>query len=279
MKKIGILYICTGPYIVFWDEFFKTFEEKFLLNTEKHYFIFTDNPDGIIVKNDRVHVNYLQNQPWPLITLLRFQTFLSIRDELEDMDYLMFMNSNASCDEIIDESEVLPREEAGEKLSFATHPGYENAKMYKAPLDRNPKSLAYVPYNCGEKYVIGALYLGEKDAFLKMSETLRDRVNEDLKKGVIARWHDESHVNRYIIGKNVRILSPSYVYPWRMEVTYPKKMSAVSKIDKFDIDTFKGVYKEPKKRDLKFIMTKLVKKDLIGYIVDSMLNKKVTVIE
>lgn len=41
--KIGILYICTGKYEKFFDEFFSSFEEKFLTNHEKYYFVFTDS--------------------------------------------------------------------------------------------------------------------------------------------------------------------------------------------------------------------------------------------
>ena len=37
MKSIGILYICTGPYYLFWEDFFKSFEAKFLTDYEKKY--------------------------------------------------------------------------------------------------------------------------------------------------------------------------------------------------------------------------------------------------
>ena len=35
MTKIGMLYICTGKYTVFWPEFYRSFEEKFLPGCEK----------------------------------------------------------------------------------------------------------------------------------------------------------------------------------------------------------------------------------------------------
>lgn len=44
MTKVGMLYICTGKYTVFWPEFYRTFNEKFLPNCEKEYFVFTDAP-------------------------------------------------------------------------------------------------------------------------------------------------------------------------------------------------------------------------------------------
>lgn len=44
MTKVGMLYICTGKYTVFWPEFYRTFNDKFLPNCEKEYFVFTDAP-------------------------------------------------------------------------------------------------------------------------------------------------------------------------------------------------------------------------------------------
>ena len=41
-KSIGILYICTGPYVLFWEDFYKSFQKRFLIDFEKHYFVFTD---------------------------------------------------------------------------------------------------------------------------------------------------------------------------------------------------------------------------------------------
>ena len=41
METVGILYICTGAYDVFWDDFYNTCEEHFV-GVEKKYFVFTD---------------------------------------------------------------------------------------------------------------------------------------------------------------------------------------------------------------------------------------------
>lgn len=279
MKKIGILYICTGAYSVFWKDFFDTFEQNFLPNIEKHYFVFTD-AEEIYMEDEceRVKRYYLETQPWPLVTLLRFHTFLSIEDELKEMDYLMFSNSNMICENKVLVEEFLPREEKGETLSFTEHPGYKDSKMKNVPFDRNPNCTAYIPYNCGEHYVIGAMFAGESKAFLTMSRTLRDRINEDLKKNVIAKWHDESQINRYIVGRTIRLLSPSYCYPWGMKVEYQRKISAVSKQDKFDVNTFKGVYQESRKNPVKSAITRVINKRNVLYIWDCICHKSLDVI-
>ena len=278
MKKIGILYICTGNYNVFWKDFYESFEKNFINDYELHYFVFTDAEEIYDESNERVHKNKLETLPWPLVTLFRFRTFLSIEDELKKMDYLMFSNSNMICGENITAEEFLPRIEKGENLFVTIHPGYQHTKLKHVPYDRNKNSSAYIPYNKGKYYVIGAMNGGTSKSFLEMSHILNDAIEEDLKKNVIARWHDESHLNRYIIDRNdVRVLAPDYCYPDGMNVTYSKKIYAVNKMAKFDVQSFKGVYQINKKEKLKkrySIICGLIKDDIF-FIKDKMFKTNI----
>lgn len=240
-NSIGILYICTGPYILFWKDFYESFEKKFLPEFQKKYYVFTDADDIYAQENELVKVIKIEPQPWPLITLFRFSTFLKVENDIKDCDYLMFSNANMICDEIITPEEFLPRE--NEILSVTSHPGYFGKNKINFPYERSKKSNAYIPWNCGKNYVIGAMFCGRSDAFIKMSKTLKHNIEEDLKKNVIAKWHDESQLNRYIVNKpGVRVLEPMYCYPYGMDVSYPRKISAVSKEAKFDVKSFKGQY-------------------------------------
>lgn len=278
-KSIGILYICTGPYVLFWKDFYESFEKKFLEDYEKRYFVFTDAKE--IYAEDKLCVTKIpiEAQPWPLITLFRFDTFLKIEDELKKCDYLMFSNANMICDEIINSEEFLPRVEMQETLSVTLHPGYYGKSRICFPYERSKRSTAYVPWNCGENYVIGAMFCGTSLAFLEMSRILKRNIEEDLKKNIIAKWHDESQLNRYIINKScVRILSPEYCYPYGMKVDYPKKISAVSKQAKFDVKTFKGQYvqKSNKLRQLLGnIKRKAMIKERIFYAYDFLRNARI----
>jgi histo-blood group ABO system transferase len=80
--------------------------------------------------------------------------------------------------------------------------------------DRNPKSLAYVaPGEEGEYYYAGGFNGGSTKEFLKMSEVIADRVTKDLENDVIALWHDESQMNRYLIDNPPALsLTPSYCF-------------------------------------------------------------------
>ena len=55
-----------------------------------------------------------------------------------------------------------------------------------------------------------------------------------------------------------------YCYPYGMEVSYPKKIYAVSKQAKFDVKSFKGQYAKRKssvRKSLDVLKRKLLKKD------------------
>lgn len=277
--RIGILYICTGPYYLFWEDFYNTFEKNFLPNIQKNYFVFTDAEKIYCENNKNIQVYRIINQPWPLITLLRFNTFLTIEEELKKYDYLMFSNANIVCNKVISEKEFLPRESKCEDIFVTSHPGYYKKSPINFPYERNPKSLAYIPWNCGKDYVIGAMFGGTSRAFIQMSKTLKYNIEEDLKKNIIAKWHDESHLNRYIIkNNNVRILSPQYCYPYGINVAYEKRISAVSKQDKFDVKKFKGQYKcennISKKIVIKIKKTLCLKEKCL-FLKDSILHKTI----
>jgi hypothetical protein len=56
-----------------------------------------------------------------------------------------------------------------------------------------------------------------------MAETLMQNIELDLQSDFIANFHDESHLNAFIVDKKIKILTPEFCY----EPSYPqlKKIS------------------------------------------------------
>ena len=90
MTTIGMLYICTGKYTVFWPDFYRSFAEKFLPGCRKEIFVFTDAPSIAFEGEAGVHRIYQQAYDWPYSTLKRFSIFLQAEDSLKACDYLFF---------------------------------------------------------------------------------------------------------------------------------------------------------------------------------------------
>lgn len=212
MESIAILYICTGKYSVLWKEFYESTEMYFCKDYSKEYYVFTDALTiEYACNNERVHLLYQKPLPWPYPTLLRFSMFQSISEKLRKHDYVFFFNANAKILKTISAEMILPRRNHHEKLVVAKHPTY-NWSCFDNPFDRNPRCKAYVPYGLGKLYIQACLLGGTEKNFMRMTRKLAKQIDNDLKHGVIALWHDESYVNRYILFRHdYRLLGREFV--------------------------------------------------------------------
>lgn len=202
--KIAILYICTGKYSVFFDGFYHSCEKYLLVGNEKHYYVWTNN-DKVAESLDNVTVIHKECAGFPLDSLFRFEMFMQIAEDLKRYDYVYFMNSNAMFLKAVGE-EILP-DESG--LAMGIWRGVrERQHPMLYPYERNKKSLAYVaPYKPPYTYFMGGLNGGTSDKYLKMISTLSKNIRDDYNRGIIAKYHDESHINAYMRKHSCKILS------------------------------------------------------------------------
>lgn len=213
MIKIGILYICTGHYSIFWKEFYESMERYFIGDAEKHYFVFTDSAEIAYEKvSPNIHRIIQADLGWPDNTLLRFHIFLEHEKELINMDYLFFFNANLLVLRPIRASDFLPTET---ESSVATlHPGFYAKDRSLYPYENNKNSTAYIPRQIGTHYFAGGLNGGRTPDFIATMKIMRENIDSDNARGVVALWHDESHWNKFLSERNnIKVLSPAYLYP------------------------------------------------------------------
>ncbi|MCF0209447.1 MAG: hypothetical protein HUK07_08330, partial [Bacteroidaceae bacterium] len=135
---VGIFYICTGKYSIFWETFYKSAEKYLLPDCTREYFVFTD--DEKILPTEHIHVYYERAKGFPLDSLLRFELFLRVEDDTKNCDYLYFFNSNMQFIRTITVEMFLPTEaECG--LAALRHPGYYNKGAFWLPYERRKKSM------------------------------------------------------------------------------------------------------------------------------------------
>lgn len=192
-KTIGVFYICTGRYHIFWEEFYRSAESFFCPDNPKQYFVFTDAQMPSMPSN--VRVIHQQRLGWPDDTLKRFHIFKKAYPFLDNIDYLFFFNANMSFRNKVRPAEILPTEAEG--LVAVIHPYYYEGPG-NAPFETNPASTASIKSGQAKHYLQGCLNGGTKSAYVQMVDTLQQCVDKDEANGLMAVWHDESHLNRYL---------------------------------------------------------------------------------
>lgn len=195
--RIAVVYICTGKYEKFWDRFYSSCEKNFYPNIKKDYFVFTESQRIIRYESENVNVYYQVKSGWPYDTLLRFQWFMCIQDVLKEYDYCYYFNANSELIGTVT-SELIPLPDDKEPLIFWCHTlHYDDNYGETFHPERNSESTAYVPEGEMCRCYGGGFFGGTSEAFILMCKELRDNISLDMKKGIIAVWHDQSHIIKY----------------------------------------------------------------------------------
>jgi len=210
--RIAVLYICTGPYRIFWDEFYKSSNNYFLKKHEKHYFIFTD--DVNFPKSFDITIIQKQCQGFPNDSLFRFQMFLEIKDQLLNYDYTYFFNSNMQFVDFVNE-EIFPNLTNENGLVGVLHPGHYNKNYLFFPYERNVRSKAFIPFKTNHiyRYFMGGVNGGKTLNYIDLIARCAINIEDDYKKGIIAVYHDESHLNSFFFKNSCKILESNYGWP------------------------------------------------------------------
>ena len=220
--KIAILYICTGRYAQFFDGFYESAEKFLLSGMEKRYFVFTDQEQLTTAENVELLIRPCRG--FPEDSLFRFDRFLEIKDKLKDYDYTFFFNANMRFVAPVGE-ELLE-----ERLTAVLHPGYYDKPAWRYPYERNKQSKAYIPAHEGNyNYYMGSLNGGRTADYLALAETCSRHIHEDWDKGIVACYHDESHLNHYLREHNCKPLSPAYAYIEGKDLPFEPKILLIDK--------------------------------------------------
>lgn len=165
---------------------------------------------------------------WPAATLYRYHILLDHERFIRDFDHVFLVDADMLFVAPVG-AEVLGRTVA------TLHPGYVGVPAARLPFERRRESHACV--RGGTQYYCGGFVGGEWEAFRQLAIVVRGQIELDDYKGVVAEWHDESHLNAAL---NLRppdvVLSPSYCYPdddtWYRAIwtePYERKLVALDK--------------------------------------------------
>jgi len=218
--KICILTIATNKYIQFVERLLDNIEENFLNGHEIQCLLFTDHE---VETSENVKVSQIGHKPWPEPALKKYNYINSESEYLKDFDYLYLFDADVGIVDTVGEEVI-------QDLVGVLHPYkfFENKTVY--PYEKRKQSTAYVSDEDHNKYYAAAFVGGKSKNFLQMAKIISERVEEDERNGIIAKWHDESHLNKYFNENPPTDLSPSYMFPGDLKnpSEYPFKPKIVA---------------------------------------------------
>lgn len=220
--RIGLLIMATGRYVHLANKLIESAQKYFCKHNDVTYFVFTD---GELIKAPNIVKIPQEQLGWPYDTMMRFHTYYKSKDRLAHMDYLF------SCD-----ADMLFVDDVGDEILGDLVAVRHSQLMFKRGIyDTNPLSTACVNRHEGKYYFVGAFYGGKREQFFKLLCMICENITTDLARGVIARVHDESHLNRYFIDNEPTvILSPSYCHFEAWCSPYTKKLIAFDRPEHYD---------------------------------------------
>lgn len=154
---------------------------------------------------------------FPQSTLQRYRMFYEQAGLLTNFDQVFYTDIDMKFVWPVDYSDV-----CSDGITATLHPGFVVQRRDQfgdivgtcGTPEYRKISTAAVPYGVTDQYFCGGFNGGDAKTFLRMADTLRQNIDKDTENNIIAKWHDESHLNKYLYeNPPAKVLTPSFCYP------------------------------------------------------------------
>lgn len=220
-QSVAVCHVATGRYKQFVSGIQRDCAERFLKPHALSFFLFTDAPEEFPdeVHGCPIHKYLVKRQGFPGDTLYRYHYMLKAEAELKKHDFMYYTDVDYWVLESPNLQLMMPANRglvATEHINVFDETKHTAAGHVGTP-DNNPRSKAFIaPNEAMNGYYAGGVQGGGTEKFLAACRVMRDRIDDDDARGVMALWHDESHWNRYLLDSPPEtVLSQSYIFPER----------------------------------------------------------------
>ncbi len=202
--KVGLMLIATGKYHRFIQSIVSSADNFFLKDCDVTYYLFSDAHQKVHSSRNAVQIS-IPHKTFPYASMDRFKHFTNNADKLGNEDYLYYVDVDCLF------VDTVSKEILGD-LVGTEHCGYINLQ---GPLETNPASNFYIEKNTSETiYYGGGFSGGRRTSYLELARWCYEKIEDDLSKGIMPVWHDETAINKYFYDHKPNIvLTPSYHYP------------------------------------------------------------------
>lgn len=235
-SSIALTVFAVGRYLdAYLETFLKSSERHFMSGLPVSYYVFTDTPEK--VPNIKIGpqrslkvIKVKKHSRWQDISMMRMK---SISDVIESD--IRHHSTHVFCFDVDQEfTGRFGSEALGESVALLHAYFYHLPKNWHG-YDHNPKSKAFM--ESGDFYYHAAIFGGTWKSIKALTEFCYKNIMEDKQNNVEARWHDESHLNKYLwLHKPTRILSPEYCWDtnigYRMDIRVHRLLWAPKHYDR-----------------------------------------------
>ncbi|XP_069438173.1 histo-blood group ABO system transferase isoform X2 [Ovis canadensis] len=214
---IGLTVFAIKKYVVFLRLFLETAEKYFMVGHKVTYYVFTDRPADvpqIALRAGRqvvvLHVGSYRR--WQDISMHRMEMISNFSRQrfLCEVDYLVCLDVDMKFSDHVGVEILAP-------LFGTLHPVFYAADRQSFTYERRPLSRAYIPRDEGDFYYAGGFFGGSVPEVYRLTTACHQAMAADQAQGIEAIWHDESHLNRYLLShKPSKVLSPEYLWDEQM---------------------------------------------------------------
>ncbi|XP_021563961.1 histo-blood group ABO system transferase, partial [Carlito syrichta] len=210
---IGLTVFAIKKYVVFLKLFLETAEKHFMVGHRVTYYVFTDRPADVprvaLGAGRRLVVLTVGTYArWQDVSMRRMQAIsdFSERRFRHEVDYLVCADVDMQFDDHVGVEILSP-------LFGTLHPGFYGSSREAFTYERRPRSQAYISRDEGDFYYMGAFFGGSVQEVTRLSKACHQAMMVDQANGIEAVWHDESHLNKYLLyHKPTKVLSPEYMW-------------------------------------------------------------------
>jgi hypothetical protein len=221
---ISVMIIATKRYVEFLPDLIESIGNHLVPGFNIDVVVFTDQVefvDNIRPENKQLFliVKEIPSYGWPNATLLRYEIFEQnwnlVRGEIA-----MYLDADTRLIRDIPHSDF-QQDTWKKEVALVRHPAYFGRSLIfmlmmkmtkRGPWESNPLSTARVRMRHRRRYVYGGVWMGTNKGISIMVRQLAENVRIDTSNEFIAKWHDESHINKWFVENGPTALDPSWAF-------------------------------------------------------------------
>ncbi|XP_019513348.1 PREDICTED: alpha-1,3-galactosyltransferase 2 isoform X1 [Hipposideros armiger] len=215
---IGLTVFAVGRYLEkYLARFLETAEQHFMVGQRVVYYVFTERPAAVprlsLGPGRQLRVERVpRERRWQDVSMERMNTLhAALGGRLGREAHYVF------C---LDVDQYFSGPFGPEALAESVaqlHSWHYHWPRRLLPYERDARSAAALARDEGDFYYHAALFGGRVQALRQLTAHCAQAQQWDRKRGLEARWHDESHLNKYFwLHKPAKILSPEFC--WSPEI-------------------------------------------------------------